>query len=193
MFCDAGVTTVLLNYDLCPSVPLSEVIRQVRAGLAEVWRQAEELGGDRERLFISGHSAGGHLCAMLAATDCAALGLAPDAVKGAAIVSGLFDLTPMLRVPGGEDLLITAETVPDVSPLWHLPPARVPLVIAVGGLETREWIRQTDDYVAKCRRNGSDVTVIQPDYDNHYSILYTFANPTTELGDAVMRQMGLGR
>jgi arylformamidase len=67
----------------------------------------------------------------------------------------------------------------------------MPLVVAVGGHETREWIRQTDDFAAKCRVNGSTVTALQPDYDNHYSILYTFANPVTALGAAVLKQMGL--
>lgn len=191
MFHEAGVTTVLLNYDLCPTVPLTEVIRQVRAGLAAVWNRAEEFGIDRERMYISGHSAGGHLCAMLAATDCESLGLPADAIKGATMVSGLYDLTPMLSIPGGEELLMTPETVAGVSPMWHLPPPRMPLVVAVGGHETREWIRQTDDFAAACRANGSEVTAIQPDYDNHYSILYTVANPMTELGAAVLRQMGL--
>ena len=191
MFHEAGAATVLLNYDLCPTVPLSEVITQIRRGLKAVYDRADEYGYDRDKLFISGHSAGGHLCAMLAATDCAALGMPADAIKGATFVSGLFDLTPMLQVPGGEDLQITAKTVPDVSPLWNLPPTHMPLIIAVGGHETREWIRQTDDFVAKCRANGSDVTALMPDYDNHYSILYTIGNPVTELGQAILRQMGL--
>ena len=191
MFNSAGAATVLLNYDLCPTVPLSEVVIQIRRGLAAVWKHADEFGYDREKMFISGHSAGGHLCAMLAATDCVALGLPNDAIKGAAMVSGLYDLTPMLRVPGGEELLMTPETVRELSPMWALPPARIPLIAAVGGQETREWIRQTDDFVIKCRDNGSEVLSIQPDYDHHYSILYSFSNPVTELGNAVLRQMGL--
>lgn len=191
MFHDAGAATVLLNYDLCPTVPLTEVIAQIRRGLAAVYERADEYGYDREKLYISGHSAGGHLCAMLAATDCAALGMPADAIKGAAMVSGLYDLTPMLRVPGGEELLMTPETVPQVSPMWNLPPTHMPLIAAVGGHETREWIRQTDDFVTKCRANGSDVTALMPDYDNHYSILYTLGNPVTELGKAVLKQMGL--
>jgi len=191
MFRDAGAATVLLNYDLCPTVPLTEVIQQIRRGLAAVYNRAEEFGIDRERMFISGHSAGGHLCAMLAATDCAAMGLPADTIKGAAMVSGLYDLTPMLRIPGGEELLMTPETVPQVSPMWNLPPVSVPLIAAVGAHETREWIRQTDDFVAKCQANGSQVVSIQPEYDHHYSILYTFANPMTELGAAVLKQMGL--
>ena len=191
MFHEAGAATVLLNYDLCPIVPLTEVIAQIRRGLAAVYERADEYGYDRDKLYISGHSAGGHLSAMLAASDCAALGLPADAIKGAAMISGLYDLTPMLRVPGGEELLMTPETVPEVSPMWNLPPVSVPLIAAVGGHETREWIRQTDDIVAKCRANGSQVVSIRPDYDNQYSILYTFSNPVTELGAAVLKQMGL--
>jgi len=191
MFRDAGATTILLNYDLCPAVPLSELIRQVRVALAAIWHQAEAIDIDRDRIFVSGHSAGGHLAAMLAATDCESLSLPEDTVKGATLVSGLYDLTPILQLPGSEDLQIAEETVPEVSPAWNLPPAGFPVLLAVGGRETAGFIQQAHDFAASCRQSNRSVTLMEPEYDNHYSILHSFSNPVTELGKAVLAQMGL--
>lgn len=66
---NAGVTVAVVNYALCPQVRFSETVRQSQAVIAYVYKHAAELGVDPEQLSISGHSAGGHLCAMLMATD----------------------------------------------------------------------------------------------------------------------------
>ena len=98
---DAGGASILLNYDLCPKVPLTEVVRQVRAALKWIWDHAEEANGDRERIYISGHSAGGHLASMMCTGDFNRdFGLPDDAVKGATIVSAMLDLEPVMLVPG---------------------------------------------------------------------------------------------
>lgn len=189
---DAGGAVILLNYDLCPSVPLTEVIRQVRSALKWVYENAAEANGDRDRIFISGHSAGAHLTAMMASAGCLeAFGLPADLVKGAACVSALFDLGPMLDIPGGEDLQLTPDTVPACSPWFNLPPADLPMIVAVGALETDEWLRQTDAMTERLRDQGNPVTLIKPEFDHHYSILFTLGDGGSELGKAVIDQMGL--
>ena len=189
---DAGGASILLNYDLCPTVPLSEVVRQVRAALKWVWDHAEEANGDREKIFLSGHSAGGHLAMMMCTGDFHRdLGLPEDAVKGATIVSAMLDLEPILLVPGSEELSVTAETVRELSPRYTPPMPHIPLVLAVGGLETSEWIRQTGDMLVVLRERGSPVRYLEPELDQHYSILLSLGNPLSELCCAMLRQMGL--
>lgn len=189
----ADGTAVLINYDLCPTVPLAEVIRQCRAAVAWVYAHATELGGDRDRITVSGHSAGGHLTAMVAAEGWgAAFGLPPGAVKGATMASGVFEMDPLLLVPGGEELKMTPATLASLSPQANLPDVAIPLVIGVGGCEPPEWHRQAQTYAASARARGSRVEVIVPELDNHYSILLSLANPTTPLCGAMLAQMGLG-
>ena len=189
---DAGGASILLNYDLCPTVPLTEVIRQVRAAVKWVWENADEANGDRDQIYISGHSAGGHLASMLCRDDYLEdLGLPHDVVKGGTIVSGILDLEPILMVPGAEELLVKTDQVRSVS-ANHMPPApQIPLVVAVGGRETREWIRMTDDYVDVLKDQGSQVTYLKPAFDQHFSILFSLGNPVTELCSAMLKQMNL--
>ena len=189
---DAGGASILINYDLCPIVPLTEVINQARSALKWVWDNAEEVNGNREEIFVSGHSAGGHLAMMMCTGDFNRdLGLPEDVVKGATIVSAMLDLEPIMLVPGCEDLFVTAETVRELSPRYNPPAPHIPLVVAVGGLETSEWIRQTEDMVAVLKNQGSPVHFLKPAYDQHYSILLSLANPMTELCSEMLRQMGL--
>ena len=119
------------------------------------------------------------------------LGLPGDTVKGGTIVSAMMDLEPILLVPGAEELLVTADTVRAVSPRYSPPAPHVPLVVAVGARETSEWIRQTDEMVAVLNGQGNRVTYLKPDYDQHFSILFSLGNPQTELCSAMLRQMKL--
>jgi arylformamidase len=189
---DAGGAVAVLNYDLCPTVPLTEVIRQVRAALRWVWENAGRMNGDREKIYVSGHSAGGHLAMMLCRDDYLEdLGLPGDVVKGGTSVSPIANLEPILMVPGAEELQVTPENVRDLSPLYSPPAPRVPMIVAVGGYETREWIRQVDETVDAMKANGSPLTYFKPENDNHFSILFTMANPVTPLCAAMLEQMEL--
>jgi arylformamidase len=189
---DAGGASVLLNYDLCPTVPLTEVISQVRSAVKWVWDNAEMANGDQNKIYVSGHSAGGHLAIMLCRDDYfEGLGLPNDAVKGGTIVSAMLDLEPILLVPGVEDLLVTQDTVRSVSPRYTPPAPHIPLVMAVGGRETSEWIRQTDEMVEILQAQGSDVTYLKPEYDQHFSILFSLGNPLTPLCSNMLKQMQL--
>lgn len=188
----AGGASVLVNYDLCPTVPLTEVVRQVRAALKWVWDNAEESNGDRDQIYVSGHSAGGHLASMVCITDpLVELGLPQDVIKGAAIVSAMLDLEPVLLVPGSEELSVGEDDWKPLSPRYSPPDPEIDLILAVGGRETSEWIRQTEDMLEVLKARGNRVEFFKPDYDQHYSILFSLGNPCAPLCQAMLRQMGL--
>lgn len=189
---DAGGASILLNYDLCPTVSLKEVIAQVRTALKWVWENAEQANGNKEKIYVSGHSAGAHLASMLCREDYLHnLGLPHDVIKGGTIVSGILDLEPILLIPGAEELLITSEDLNTVSATLNPPANHIPLVVAVGARETKEWVRMTDEYVKILEKQGSEVTYLKPDFDQHFSILLTLGNPITPLCKAMLTQMKL--
>lgn len=189
---DSGGASILINYDLCPTVSLSEVIKQTRAALKWVWDNAEQANGDREKIFVSGHSAGGHLTAMLCLTDpLADLGLPRDVIKGATIVSAMLDLEPIILVPGSEELHVSKAEIKALSPRHNPPDPNIDLIMAVGGRETSEWIRQTEDMMSVLKSQGSKTEFFKPDYDQHYSILFSLGNPKTSLCQAMLKQMTL--
>ncbi|HIC28149.1 MAG TPA: alpha/beta hydrolase, partial [Rhodospirillales bacterium] len=105
----SGAALIVVNYALVPSVDLDEVVRQCRAAIAWTYRNAVDFGGDPNRLFVSGHSAGGHLTAMMMSTVWPALGddLPDNIIKGGCALSGIFDLAPVPLIYMQETLQFT--------------------------------------------------------------------------------------
>jgi arylformamidase len=135
---DAGVSLAVVNYDLCPKVTIETIVQQMLRACAWLYRNAERHGMDEERLFVSGHSAGGHLAAMMLAALWPTYdrGLPGDLVKGALSISGVYDLRPLQHVGWlNGDLRLDEEGAFRLSPAFLPPATRAPLGLAEGGLE----------------------------------------------------------
>lgn len=191
-FRPAGAAVVVINYALLPSVDMDELVRQCRAAVAWVYRNARSFGGDAQRLFASGHSAGGHLAAMLMSTDWPAFaGLPADVIKAGCGISGLYDLEPIRLCYLNADLRLTPEQARRSSPIHTVPARSGPLLLAVGGLEGAEYHRQTDDLALAWQKRGLACEVIDMPGLNHFAIADQLNDPGRELSRAILRQMGL--
>jgi arylformamidase len=140
-----AATTVVLNYGLAPQVPLDGQVSHCRAALRWVWNNIDDLGGDRSRLYLTGHSAGAHLAAMMLATDWRTVDATMPAqiVRGASLLSGIYDLEPVRLVSVNDQLRLSEDDARRLSPI-HLPCQGDPaLLVAVGELEGDEYIRQS--------------------------------------------------
>ncbi|MBW6397326.1 alpha/beta hydrolase [Roseomonas sp. HJA6] len=166
-----GVTVAVPSYDLCPNVPLRRIVEQMRAACITLHRRTER------RLLVVGHSAGGHLAAMLMATDWAAIdpSLPPRLVGAALPVSGVFELEPVMGTSVGRGLNLTPEEARALSPRW-MRPAIGELHAVVGGAESAEFIRQTIDFAAAWRGSAEEI----PDA-NHFTVLEPFPDPAHAL------------
>lgn len=191
MLVPKGATTVLANYDLCPSVTLDELVAQAIAAVAFVHRNGRDLGGDPERLFISGSSAGGHLVAMILAHDYAGDGLPRDIVKGALSITGVHRLEPVLRVPPNDDIRLDAAMARRNTTLDKPPAVRCPTIVAVGGDEPDEWIRMSVDYDTMLREQGQPGELMILSGTHHYSVTQTLADPGSRMSRALLAMMGL--
>lgn len=187
----AGATAVLINYDLCPKVTVAEIVDEVRRAIAWTWRNVGQYGGDPNRLYISGNSAGAHLCAMALAHDWAADGLPEDAVKGAALLTGIYDLEPVLHISVNADVRLTPEEAKRLSPMFLPPRRNLPLLVAVGGAEPAAWIQQSKDYAAMCRARGIEAEYLECPGENHFTMTNVLADPGHSLTRAILTQMGL--
>ncbi|HET7342301.1 MAG TPA: alpha/beta hydrolase [Methylomirabilota bacterium] len=185
----AGVATVVLNYGLVPSVDLDTLVGHCRAAVAWVHAHAADFGGDPSRIFVSGHSAGGHLVAMLLATDWKALGAPADVLKGGCAISGLYDLEPIRLCYLNDVLGLTPESARRNSPLALPRPRAGSLVLAVGGEEGAEYHRQTSDLAAAWA--GAPIEVLDLAGHDHFSIVAELESPFSALARAVQRQMGV--
>lgn len=134
-FTAAGYAVAVVNYALCPAVSVETIVDQVRRAAAWLHGHSADWGAPPERLFACGHSAGGHLAAMLLATDWPALqpGLPARTIAGTVCVSALYDLRPLLQVPSVlEATRFTPESAAALSPALHRPLTKAPLLTAVG-------------------------------------------------------------
>jgi arylformamidase len=190
----AGATVMVNTYSLCPGVHLDVIVRQCQAFIAWAWRNAGFYNADANRLFISGHSAGGHLVGMMLATDWAAdYGLPADVIKGATAVSGLYDLRPLTRAYIREWLQLSPEQTARNSPLQRLPVHPSPVILAVGGSEPEGFVSQTRAYRAMLQARGVPVTTVDLPGMDHFAAWNEIMNPEAPLTRAVLAQMGLLR
>ena len=182
--------TVVVNYALIPTVDLDELVRQVRASIAWVHANAKTFGGDANRITVSGHSAGGHLVAMLLATDWARFGAPADVVKAGCAISGLYDLEPIRLCYLNDVLALSPEAAARNSPLLLEPRGRVPLVLTVGGDEGAEYHRQQNDLAAAWRAHNAPVDILDAPGFDHFSIVAQLERPDSALARAIRRQLG---
>ena len=144
-FTREGVCVVVPNYALCPMVTIPDIVMQMVKALTWVWRYISEWGGDPSRIHVVGHSAGGHLAAMMMACQWQryADDLPADLVKSGLSVSGLFELESVMRSPMLQsDLRLDEAQVLRCSPAWMPTPAQGSFWSVVGALESDEFIRQ---------------------------------------------------
>jgi arylformamidase len=186
----AGILVAVIDYALIPTVDMDELVRQVRASVAWLHRTAPGFGGDPERITVSGHSAGGHLVAMLMSTDWGRFaGLPPDVVKAGCGISGLYDLEPIRLCYLNETLSLTPEMARRNSPVHLVPAAAGPLLLPVGAREGDEYHRQSEALAAAWRRRGLAAEVVDMAGHDHFSIVAELGSPDTPLSRAILRQI----
>lgn len=190
-FTAAGATVVVVNYDLCPNVTLPEIIAEMVRALTWTHGNIAEWGGDPERIFISGNSAGAHLGAMMLAHDWPGEGLPADLIKGAALLTGVYDPTPVLGISVNEEICLTPDMLAAVSPMQNLPRRDLPLLLPVGGAETAEWIKQTRAYADLCRANGIGAEYLEVPGADHFDMTAVMGDPDRAVLPAILAQMGL--
>jgi len=171
---------------------LAELVGQIRAAVAWVYAHAEELGGDRQRIFVSGHSSGAHLVAAALTTDWRAdFGLPENVIRGGLCISGIFDLRPVRLSWRNSYLNLTDASEQALSPQRHLDQLRAPLIVVYGSQETPEFQRQSRDFVGAARDAGKPVELRVGQGYNHFEMLGSLASPYGLAGDAALTQMGL--
>ncbi|OVZ55252.1 esterase [Pigmentiphaga sp. NML080357] len=190
----AGVAVVPVEYTLLPEGTLAEAVREVRSAVAWIYHHADRYGLDRDRIYVGGSSAGGHLAGMLAATDWQDKYRVPgDVVKGVVALSGLFDVRPLCDINVNEWLRLYPDQAERLSPMFSLPRRGLPMIVSVGGLETDGFKNQTAAYEAACREAGLEVKRVEAAHCNHFNLLCELAKAESPLTRATLEMIGASR
>ena len=193
MFVNAGAHYVALDFanvvetngDLLP------MAEQCRRAIAWIHKNAATFGGDPSRIYLSGHSSGAHLGGVALVTDWNDFGAPNDIIKGAVLVSGMYDLKPVRLSARASYVKFTDEMENALSTQRHLAKLSTPVILAHGTLETPEFQRQTRDFAEAVKSAGKPVQLIVGAGYNHFELIETLANPYGLIGSAALAQMKL--
>jgi arylformamidase len=164
----AGFNLALIEYTLAPAARMDQIVGEVRRAMAWLIDHAKEVGGDPARVYVSGHSAGGHLTAMA---------LTEGRLAGGIAISGIYDLEPIRLNYLNEKLGLDPAETERNSPVRHLPATAAPLVVTVGLGELPELVRQSEEYAAAWQKGGLRGKYLPVPRHDHFSILEELAHP----------------
>lgn len=191
-FVQAGVSVAVVNYGLMPAVPLAQIVQQVRRACAWLHDNSASLDIRPGEIFCSGHSAGGHLTAMMLATDWREIGngLPQRLLAGGIALSGVFDLEPLTRAPFlHNDLKLDAKGARELSPVYLPQLNEAPLLRGVGELETDEFHRQSA-LLEQTWPDACQSKLIRVMDRNHMTICDALAEPQSELFEVARALIG---
>jgi arylformamidase len=180
-FVKAGINVALVEYDLTPNVSIGTIVEQVRRGIAWLHSNSTDYGNPCEEIIVTGHSAGGHLTAMMFATDWAQYNMPARTIIGGVSISGLFDLDPISQTNINNDVRLTYGDIQAYSPARIEPTLSVPLVLTVGERESAEFHRQGE--LLRGAPGWGDVVTEYVDVKdcNHFNILDVFMDLNSEI------------
>jgi arylformamidase len=186
-----GITTVVVNYALCPAVTIDEITRQVRTSVAWTVRHIAQHGGNPTNVALGGHSAGAHLTAMCLNTDWQTdYGLPPNPLTAALLVSGIFDIAPLRYSYLQPVIALDDGIIRRNSPLFSVRKCPTPIWVNWGDEETAEFARQASSFHAAWQQAGNSAELSAlPDAD-HYRGIHGFEDPNSSLSQWLARQLG---
>ncbi len=194
MFVNAGAHYVALDFSDVTAVggDLGVLAAQVRRGIAWVYDNAESFGGDPSRIYIGGHSSGGHLCGVALVTEWRKeFGIPDDAVKGGLCMSGIYELAPVQLSWRSSYINFTGAMTDAMSPQRHISALTAPIVVTYGTFETPEFQRQSRDFAAEVKAAAKPVTLIEAPNYAHMEMAESLGNPYGPNGRAALGMMRL--
>ena len=189
-FSRRGVTLALPNYGLCPKIGIEDIVKQNLLAIAWLWHYGARYGVNPGRLYVAGHSAGGHLTAMMLAArwNTYMPELPYNLLKGGLAISGIYDLEPLVHAPFvNQDLKLGRAQARRLSPATIPPATTAPLYTAVGGEESDEFKRQ-NALIARTWRYAFAGDIPMPGC-NHLTVVEELANPDSALFKVALGMM----
>jgi len=189
-FVENGAIYVALNFAVIPKARVPEMVEQTRRAIVWLVRNAWGFGGDPERLYLSGHSSGGHMAACLLTTDWRAYGIGEAPFKAGICASGMYDLGPVMLSARSSYVKIDKAEEAALSPMRHLDRVHCPIVVAYGDAESPEFKRQARDFAAALKAKVRPKSqLVECTGMNHFEVALSLADPEGVLGKIALGQI----
>ena len=189
MLLDKGISYIALDFDNVKTAGLDGMIVQIRSAIAWVYKNADTLNIDAEKIYLAGHSSGAHLGGVALATDWASYGVPANVLKGATLISGMYDLKPV-RLSARSSYVPFTDAIEDaLSAQRHLDKINTPVILATGSLETDEFKRQSRDFEQALLKSNKPVQRIEVMQFNHFEMMDDYGNPWNPVAAATLRQI----
>lgn len=185
----SGIAVAVIDYPLAPPTKIDEIISVCQSVIERLYNSAGKYGYGSNQITISGHSAGGHLVAEMAATDWSTVNpdLPEDLIKGTVAISGLFELEPLRHTGLNNALKMDAAEAEGLSPLFKQIRSPGPFIAAVGGAESDEFKRQSRDFSDRKTGEKTPVSYMELPNLNHFTVVEALNDPNSPLFEAVHR------
>lgn len=191
-FVTAGATWVATDFSLLPDVSLAEQVRQNRAALAWLYKNAGSFGGNPDQIYVCGHSSGGHVGGTLVQDNWRAdFGLPEDVIKGAVLVSGIYDLEPVRLSARNDYVRLDELSAARLSPIRNIPERLPPLALFWGDGELDEFRRQSRHFAETLWSKGYETQAAEISGANHFDLSAGFADPNSPILRTCLGMMGL--
>lgn len=183
----AGIAYVPISYPLAPDANLDEIVENARQAVAWLWKNGDRFGIDTNNIFVAGHSAGGHLTAMMMGTDWPSIApdLPADLVTAGCAISGLYDLEPIRLAYLNDVVGLDSDMARRNSPIHYPPDAAGTLLLVVGEDETDEFRRQQSAMLEAWRGHELVGVAVELPALNHFSVVDGLADPRSPLFKAI--------
>jgi arylformamidase len=167
---------------------IPDIVDQLCRALAFIHREARAFSADPDRILLSGHSSGAHLAAVLLTVDWTTYGLPVNLVKGAVLVAGLYDMEPVLLSSRRTYVHLDPAEAERLSPILHVVTIRCPVVVAYGGRESPEFVRQAEAFADALWTARRDVTLLVEPELNHFEVAEELGRPGSAIYEAALAQ-----
>lgn len=180
---------VALNFANIPAVQLPEMAAQCRSALLWVHTHIEKFGGDPSRIFLSGHSSGGHLCGVMLMTDWGSLGGPADLLKGGVVMSGMYELYPVLMSARSSYVKVSSADVVALSPMRHLDRLNCSVIVVNGDKESPEFQRHSKEFATALAGMGRLAGRFVLADKNHFEVPEEVNSADSSLSKAILKMM----